>query len=154
MSDCWLTKAYALEKMYGSPMEKSDDEKSMISGPHIMLTAENPLHPAKHRMTNEQLHEHLTSLGESPVHIQGHYGSPERSLLIPRPKNPEKIRQLATDLGQESILESDGENHILNYVNGPRKGEADAGSGTDFHEQKPNDFYSVLPGGTIFSHKF
>lgn len=152
--DCWLKKTYELEKMFGVDLHKSDDEKSMVQQPHMMLTAENPLHEAKAKMTNEQLHEKLTSMGESPIHIQGHYRSPERSILISRPKNPDAIRNIAKELGQESVLESDGSNHVLNYVNGPRAGESDAGSGTEFHETKPDDFYSILPGGTIFSHRF
>lgn len=150
---CWLQKAYKLEEIYGTAMEKSDDEKSLVSAPHMMMTAENPLHPAKMKMTNEELHNHLTQLGENPMHVQGHYGQPENSIFIPRPKNPDKIRQLAADLGQESVLESDGQNHLLNYVNGPRKGDADSGSGTQFHDQEPEDFYTKLPGGTIFTHK-
>jgi hypothetical protein len=151
--DCWLKKAYELEKMYGADLHKSDDERSLIQQPHIMMTAENPLHPAKTKMTNEQLHAHLESIGEKPMHIKGHYGSPERSLFIPRPNNPDKIRQIAKELGQESVLESDGSNHILNYVNGPKEGQSEAGSGTDFHEQAPEDYYSVMPGGTTFTHR-
>ena len=132
------------------------DYKSMISQPHIMFSAENPIHfdESKHlKATHEDVLNHLRDMGEDAHETIGTYGQPERSIFVSNPKRPQEIEKLAQDLGQESVIISDGHNHHMVHLNGPDTGKIVAGSGTDFHAQEPNDFFTKMPDGTIFTHK-
>lgn len=124
---------------------------------HILFSAENPQHEGKYpnKPSHEEVLDFLRSNGEDAVAVDGHYGAPERSILVNSPKNPHGIHQLAEDIGQDSILHSNGGKHTLHYLNGPQKGKQIHGQGTVFHTNKPADMYTTMksPEGEVhFSH--
>jgi hypothetical protein len=131
--------------------------KNPFDDHHIIFSAEGAMHPTKHQVvpSHEEVLDYLRSQGENAVGVQGHYGSPERSILVNSPKNPKGLHQLATDLGQDSILESKNGQHALTYLNGAQKGKVITGEGTTFHPLKPEDLYTTIktPKGDVhFSH--
>jgi predicted GNAT family acetyltransferase len=65
--------------------------------------------------------------------------------MIEHPKNIEGLKQIATDFGQDSILESKNGNNILHYVNGPKAGTQVTGEGYKTYNEAPEDGYSVIP---------
>jgi hypothetical protein len=129
--------------------------KHLVQKPHILFTTENPRY-GKSKLSLDQAISNLKAAGAKVYKIQGHYGSPENSILIEDP-TPQHIRiatQMAGENGQESIIISNGKNHKMIYLNGPNKGKIEHGEGTVFHKEKPSDYYSILPDGTIFTHNF
>lgn len=133
--------------------------KNLVTQPHAIFSVENSPYPDKvaSSMNHEQAIAHLQSKGPGKVHsIAGHYGSPERSIFVsnPSPEQSQAVRHLALQTGQESHIESDGTNHKMLYNHGPKAGTMETGTGTDFHAQKPADFYSQMPDGTTFTHRF
>lgn len=143
--------------------EKMDDMSNQLGKkpyafhqPHIILSAENPYHPTEASMTHEQVKEMLENKGYDVEEMKGKYGGLERSLII---KNPPKhsfkhFYELARKLGQDSLIFSNGHEHELHYVNGPKSGKHQKGQGTAIHNQEPDDFYSTLDDGTHFTHNF
>ncbi len=85
--------------------------------------------------------------------VQGHYGQPERSLLIHNVSEAQ-LKQLGKDFGQESVIHSVGGNHRLHYVNGPRAGHYQEGRGMEMFSKPPEDFYTELPGHGYFRLHF
>jgi hypothetical protein len=124
-------------------------------GSHMIFSAENSPYPdkVKGKATHEQVLEFLKSKGEDAVEVQGHYGSPERSILVRNPKKPDRIKRIAHGLGQESIIHSDGKNHRMEYLHGPNAGKHARGTGTVWHQSKPKDFYTTMDG-KHFTHNF
>jgi hypothetical protein len=137
-------------------VQKPADNKVMDSslGHHIIFSAENSPYPNKVRSnaTHEQVLSHLRARGEDAHEVQGHYGSPERSIIIHNPKAPDKIKRMAHMLGQESVIHSDGTNHRLEYLHGEHAGKHVKGTGTVWHINKPGDLYTSLPDGRHFTH--
>jgi hypothetical protein len=147
----WNRKAMAwIEKQKG--LKKSGDQNM---GPHIIFSAENSPYPdrVRSKATHEQVLGLLRSRGEDAREVRGHYGSPERSIMVMRPKRPESIQRIASELGQESIIHSDGANHRMVYLHGPSAGQEVSGSGTVWHKEKPADMYTTV-GGRHFTHNF
>lgn len=131
--------------------------KKYLSQPHAIFSLENPLHEAKKPVSTEVGIEALKRLGDGLVmKIRGHYGSPENSIFVANPseKQISLIRKMVHSSGQESHIESDGQNHKMLYSNGPDAGKIIEGSGTELHDSAPADFYSVMPDGTHFTHNF
>lgn len=133
--------------------------KHLVTQPHFILSVENS--PYRDKVTSPVSHnvaiKALQRLGGNNVHeIQGHYGSPERSIFISNPSDEQKqfARHLANVTGQESHIESDGYSHKMIFNHGPDAGKIVHGKGTIFHQEKPKDFYSTLPSGEHFTHHF
>lgn len=124
--------------------------------PHFIFSAENPYHPAKLRMSHQETIDFLKNKGYNAESMDGKYGSEEKSIIIHNPpKNSFKhLNRLAAAMGQDSAIISDGCNHEMHYVNGPKAGKHHKGQGTVFHEKPPEDFYSTLEDGTHFTHGF
>lgn len=122
--------------------------------PHSLMSAENPLFPVKSKLSNSEAVQKLRDMGEDAHATVGSYGKPENSMIIYHPKNQKAIEDFARDLGQESIIHSDGANHKMVMVNGENAGKHHPGQGTQWHAQKPEDYYTVLPDGRIFTHDF
>jgi hypothetical protein len=122
--------------------------------PHFILSAEKARHPRKNTMNHDQAIKHLKSKGMKAETVYGHYGEPERSILVHEPKehHVEHLKNLARDMGQESSLESDGTNHKLHFHHGEHAGKHVKGSGTDFSQKRPKDNYTTLRDGTHFQH--
>lgn len=130
------------------------NHKQKIQGPHMIFSAENPMHPVKVQGTHKEVLSSLQHAGEDAHEVQGKYGKPEKSIIVYQPKSPEHIAELAHSLGQDSHIESDGTNHLIHYNHGEKAGQADAASGTVFHDHEPDNNYTKLPDGTIFTYRF
>lgn len=124
----------------------------MNLGPHALLSGDKPRFTPRVSGDNDSMLAALLAMGEDAIETRGHYGVPERSIMVRSPKDVEGIKTLARDYGQESVLFSDGLNHQMTYLQGRWNGGVNPGSGTVFHESEPEDFYTVLPDGTIFTH--
>ena len=131
----------------------------LASSSHFIFSVENPQHqPKVEAPTHEQALEWLLHQGEDATSAFGHYGSPERSIVVNNPKNPEGLKQLAADTGQESIISSKDGKHELHYLNGPKKGQIVHGQGTQVHAEAPLDNYTAVPDEAgdyvYFTHNF
>ncbi|HBI01339.1 MAG TPA: hypothetical protein DDY18_06910 [Flavobacterium sp.] len=124
--------------------------------PHFIFSAENPRYPVKYNLDHQGVQDLLTKKGYRFDVIQGHYGSPENSILV---HNPNKhavryLQKLAEGLGQESSIYSDGYNHEMHFHHGEHAGQHLKGQGTNFHKRPPEDYFSTLKDGTTFTHSF
>ena len=107
-------------------------------------------------MNHEQVLGHLKQKGFDAHEVQGHYGAPEKSILV-HGVNPDQAQQLhgmASKLGQDSSIYSTGQHHEMRFHHGEKAGQSHYGNGTQFHSQKPNDFFTTLPSGEHFTHGF
>jgi GNAT superfamily N-acetyltransferase len=134
--------------------------RHLISQPHIIFSVENSPYPDKvqvpfaHEEAIQFLKQNVS--GGKVYSLDGYYGKPEKSILITDPSDEQKeaARTLAHMTGQESHIESDGYTHKMIYNHGPNSGKVVMGQGTEFHQAKPKDMYSVLPDGSTFTHNF
>lgn len=135
------------------------DHKDKIAGPHFLFSADNPLHPHKDelKMPHEHVLQHLQGAGYDAHEVQGHYGAPERSIVVygVTPGQAEKLHGMASRMGQDSSIYSTGEEHEMRFHHGESAGKKMTGKGTVWHKEKPGDFYTTLPGGQHhFTHNF
>jgi hypothetical protein len=135
------------------------EHKAKIAGPHFIFSAENPKYGDKNKLglSHEQVLAHLHGAGYDAHEVQGHYGAPERSIIVYGVNNEhiQKLHGLAANLGQDSSIHSDGTNHEMRFHHGDDAGKKITGKGTVWHTQKPGDFYTALPGGVHhFTHNF
>jgi len=132
-----------------------NDFRARLGRGHFLISAENPRANPTVPMSHEQLVAHLKGRGMNAHEVHGHYGSPERSVLVTgvSPQKAEQLHALAQSLGQESSLYSNGRQHELRYHHGPNAGRKVMGEGTDWHEHRPSDMYTTLPSGEHFTHK-
>jgi hypothetical protein len=106
--------------------------------------------PTHNDEAHKKLHGKLQEHGFSPIEIDGHYGHPEKSYLVPHdgsPQSQKTIEDLAfKDHSQESVLHSSrGQNELKMRDGTPSwRGEGHV------HGQEFDSYYSVLPSG----HKF
>jgi hypothetical protein len=129
-------------------------------GPHFVFSAENPGYPDKRSIKGD--HENvlagLKAMGMDAHGTTGKYGKDERSILVvnPTPSHVKSLHQIASGLGQESGIESNGEDHKMVYYHGPNAGKYHAGKGTEQFEAGPSDdFYTKHPTGAgHFRHNF
>ena len=110
---------------------------------HFIFSVENPVYnPKVNPPSHEEALNWLKSQGEDAIEAMGHYGSPERSIIVRNPKNVEGLKQLAEDIGQESAIFSDGTKHQLHFLNGSRRGETVHGKGTQIFAEPPSDMFT------------
>jgi GNAT superfamily N-acetyltransferase len=131
--------------------------KHLVSQPHAILSVENPKYQGREMISHEDALSLLNQGGRNnAISMQGHYGAPERSILVSNPTGEQLdlVRKIAHSTGQESHIESNGKQHKMLYSNGPEAGKVVTGSGTSFHQTTPEDYYSVLPDGSTFTHNF
>ena len=124
--------------------------------PHFIFSAEQPYHPTKYSMTHEEAMDFLDVRGYNAEEITGKYGGHEKSILVHNPpKHAVKhLQKLASDLGQDSSIVSDGYNHEMHFHHGDSAGKHIKGQGSNFHKLEPEDNYSTLDDGTHFTHNF
>jgi hypothetical protein len=146
-----------LKKMLDS-LYKSEEHSVLARKPHFIFSAENPMYPENHvyNLKHDEVVKKLKQKGYKVESITGHYGKPERSILV---HNPSKLAvshlfDLAKKLGQESSIYSDGYNHEMHFHGGPNADHHIKGQGTTIHKRKPDDHFSELANGTSFSHIF
>jgi len=156
LSDDKKRELHAKIRAYVDKKTKLGKSEENHLGPHIIFSPENPLFPnsIKVKESIDEAVKNLVNQGEDAKKVQGHYGQPENSIIVFNPKNPESILQHVKDLGQESAIHSDGENHKFIFLNGPDEGRFVSGKGTVFHTEKPKDNYTTLPNGQHFTHNF
>ena len=137
---------------------KSEENAVMARKPHFIFSAENAMYPENH-VYNLKHHEVVSMLkgkGYKVEEVNGHYGKPERSILV---HNPPKhaiphLLDLSKKLGQESSIYSDGYNHEMHFHGGPNADHHFKGQGTTFHKRKPDDHFTEMKNGNSFSHVF
>lgn len=142
-----------------SMMKAAMDHKAKVSGPHFLLSAENPKYPHKDtlKMGHEKVLHHLRGAGYDAHEVQGHYGAPEKSIIIygVDKDHADKLHGLAARMGQDSSIHSTGEEHEMRFHHGDDAGKKVTGKGTNWHAKKPGDFFTSLPGGQHhFTHNF
>jgi len=122
--------------------------------PHFIFSAEQPYHEAKLKMSHEETVDFLNKKEYNAESMDGKYGGPEKSIIVHNPPQNSfrHLNKLAGAMGQDSAIISDGYNHEMHYLNGPKAGKHHKGEGTLFHEREPSDFYSTLSDGTHFTH--
>lgn len=151
---CSLSK----KEFFFTNLYKNSDKKHAIHDklPHYIFSAEKPLHPRKLEMSHEEALNFLQEKGYNVEEMHGKYGDEEKSILIHTPpKNSLKhLNNFVSALGQDSVIISDGYDHEMHYVNGPKSGRHHKGQGTVFHKDVPADFYSTLSDGSHFTHGF
>lgn len=135
------------------------EHKAKLAGPHFLMSAENPKFPEKNvlKLDHESVLSHLKGAGYDAHEVNGHYGAPERSIVIygVTPEHAQKLHGLAANLGQDSSIYSTGQNHEMRFHHGEMAGKKILGSGTQHHQNKPADFFTTLPGGANhFTHQF
>lgn len=140
-------------------MTALSEHKNKVAGPHMLLSAENPKFPEKNELglNHGQVLEHLQGAGYDAHEVDGHYGAPEKSIIVYgiNHEHAENLHNLAARMGQDSSIYSNGTNHEMRFHHGADAGKKVLGQGTDHHTAKPADFFTTLPGGVHhFTHKF
>lgn len=151
-----IHKISSLKNQLVEDFYKSEDNPILARRLHYIFSAENPLYPEnkKYNMGHSDVVDLLQRKGYKVEEAQGHYGVPERSIIV---HNPSKLAvkhllNLSRDLGQESGLYSTGYDHELHYLAGPNAGKHVKGQGTTIHKRKPDDLYTTTNDGTHFTH--
>lgn len=124
-------------------------EHPLFSGevPVTLMSGESPRYPSAPG-GHEALKRDLDDLGAQYEETRGHYGVPERSLIVygvPR----ETAASLGKKYGQEAVIHSQAGRPEFIYTNGENEGAHHASTGT--HEfwppdQQPDDYWTELPG--------
>jgi hypothetical protein len=127
-----------------------------VTQPHIIFSAENPFHPSSVNVPHDKLLASLKAKGFDVQGANGKYDNEEKSIVVknPSPRQSQFIHHLATKMGQDSLIHSDGKNHEMRFLNGPNAGKHHKGQGTNFHQQKPENYYTQLDDGSLFTHNF
>src|ERR1039458_3943051 len=133
--------------------------KNVLGDSHFIFSVENPLVSPVHGQSpsTEDVSKFLNDNGEAAEIVEGHYGKPERSILVKNPKNIAGLHQLASDAGQESAIFSQGGNHQMHFYNGPQAGAVITGQRTKLQQEKPADNYTTVhteEGPIHFQHNF
>lgn len=118
-----------------------------------LLSGENPRGPTETTPTHENLINHLKQMGLKHEVVQGHYGSPETSVLVHNPTRDQMV-SLGKRFGQESVIHSSGGKHELVYTHGPDAGKVHTANTHEFFKEPPKDFYTELPGHGHFRINF
>jgi hypothetical protein len=129
-------------------------EDLFFKKPHMLFSIENPFHDRYAKLKHEKIIENLKNRGFDVEHVDGKYGNQEKSIALKNPTLRQKkfINKLAEKMGQDSIIDSDGENHKFIYLNGVNKGKIHIGNGTVIHKEQPEDLFSTTLSGIHFTH--
>lgn len=120
----------------------------LFSGRVGILSGENPMFPASVSVGHHNLIDELNTLGIKHEQAQGHYGAPERSVILHNPSR-QQVVNLGKKYGQESVIYGENGKHQLIYTNGPKAGFHHKGTGqVDFWPESspPEDLYTKVPG--------
>lgn len=122
--------------------------------PHILFSAENALHTPKVKMSHDQVLNALRRRGINFEEVQGKYGEPERSIMVLNPTQKQRVfvQNTAQKLGQDSVIHSDGKDHVYMYLNGEKAGKYHKGRDTQFHDSEPMNDYTKMKDGSYFTH--
>lgn len=98
------------------------------------------------QVKHEALANDLKALGFGPIEVQGHYGYPEKSYLVPHEgkiKHHKQIDDLGRKYGQQSVLHSSDGFHELRFTD---HSPSHIGEGM-VEGQHLADYYTELPDG-------
>jgi hypothetical protein len=136
--------------------KSEEDHPLKNKTPHLLFSVENPVFEATHQTTHEDAVNDLRAKGFKVHPLKGKYnGSLENSMMVenPSPTAVKALMQLAKQTGQESVIYSDGNgSHEYHYVNGENEGKHHKGFGTSIPMVAPEDNFSTMEDGTMFSH--
>lgn len=153
-----LKKNVDLEKSLRDLISIKKKEENPKLGNHFLFSAENPMHPHKNemKMDHKQTLSHLKQKGFNAHEVKGHYGAPETSIMVHNvsPDQAEHLHGIASKLGQDSSIYSNGGKHEMRFHHGENAGKKVHGEGTVWHKDKPKDFYTTMPNGQHFTHNF
>lgn len=111
-----------------------------------IMSGENPMYAANVQ-GHEQLKAHLKNLNLPFEETEGHYGAPEKSVIVHNPTR-EQMFELGKNFGQESVIFGHGGRHEMMYTNGAKQGKFHPSlPKIDFFSQPPPDYYTRLPNG-------
>lgn len=148
----------ALKSQIFDSLYKNDSHSIKDRKPHFIFSVQNPLFPENKRynLDHKAVLDLLTRKGYKVEEADGHYGSPEKSIIVHNPskKAVRHLLDLSKDLGQESSIYSDGYNHEMHYHAGENAGKHVKGQGTAIHKRPPKDMYTTMADGTHFTHQF
>jgi hypothetical protein len=143
-----------------SSLYKSEEGEHPLNNrkPHFIFSAENPMHEVKYEMSHEDMINNLKTKGYKIHELEGKYNNKnEKSIMVenPKPHAVKALMEYASNLGQDSAIYSDGRgSHEFHYLNGANKGKHHKGFGTNTSEVAPDDNFSTMEDGSIFSHSF
>jgi len=138
-------------------LAKSENNSVLGRRPHFIFSVEEPRYEQKLKMDHDKAVNFLRQKGYKVEEMGGRYGGlDERSIVVHDVPEESigKLHQFAKDLGQESSIHSDGSSHSMLYHGGENAGMHVRGQGTNFHKNPPEDYFSTLSDGTIFTHNF
>lgn len=143
----------AIEHNQSKPFGKNEEfQKPKI--PHLLFTTQKPRFAKVKNFGNNEVIDALTNHGFKAIPIKGKYGKEENGIMVINPPS-HKVRSILNfvkDLGQDSALYSDGENHELHILNGEHAGKHYKGNGTQWFNKKPSDYYTTTDNKHFFSH--
>lgn len=139
-------------------LNKSEKSHSITNKkPHYIFSAQKPRHEVTSSMNHGDVVDFLNEKGYKTEVISGKYGGEkEDSIIVHNVKQDqiEHLDSLASSLGQDSSIVSNGYDHEMHYLHGKNKGLHHKGQGTVLHTKEPEDYYSTLSNGTHFTHAF
>ena len=130
---------------------KKEDHPVFDREPHFIMSAENPEYPVKNSMRHSDVMDMLSEKGYNAevVHHKG-----ERGILVHKP-DKEAVRflmKLAHELGQDSVIYSDGYHHERHFVNGDAAGKHSKGQGTSQGKHIEGEDKVSMEDGREFMH--
>jgi hypothetical protein len=127
------------------------EHKRKVQRPHFVFSCDNPKFPDNNelQLSHDQVLAGLQFAGYDAYSVNSHFGTPEKAIIIfdIGDEHINQLHNLASRLGQESSIYSDGNNHELTIHHGPDKGRLIRGQGITWYREKPQDQYVSLPGG-------
>jgi hypothetical protein len=135
-------------------MKNEEMPKLKKQTPHLLFTTQKPRHIKVKHYGNDDVIQALKKHGIKAIPVRGKYGKEEHGIMVLNPPM-HKIASLLNfvrDLGQDSALYSDGENHELHMLNGESAGQHYRGQGTNFFKFKPDDYWTTTDHKHYFSH--
>lgn len=117
----------------------------IFRGDAVLMSGENPKFPAQ-TSGHEELVGALTRSGIPHDEIEGKYeGKPERSVAI-YGLAPAAAAKLGKDFGQEAVVVLHNGKQRMLYTNGDKAGRWHPGEGVEVFPERPDDYYSTVPG--------
>jgi 2'-5' RNA ligase len=136
------------------------EQRERMDEPHFILRADSPAHPAKNirGLSHDEAVKHLRGAGYEAFTLNGmEDGKPVREIVVfgVTPIHAEDLHYLASCMGQESSVYSDGKSHEMRFHHGEKEGTKVLGEGTEWYKAIPESSYRSLAGGQDhFSHLF
>lgn len=115
-----------------------------------MITGDAPRFKPQVQGGNAALKQHLDQAGLRYEETRGHYGGPEKSLLVYGPSR-DQMQQLGKAFGQEAVIYNEGPKRQFIYTAGPNEGQYHQGlPNHDEHweaeQGPPDDYWTEIPG--------